>query len=298
MKQYLFFLILFFSLGIKAQDSPEAIADGSFAPWFSFDEGKKVTARTIVTDANVRDKASTTANVVAKLPIATWVTIETVTADTTKLNGYSAPWCKVSFTLNGKEQSGYLWGGVLAGATYEVNSEYEENRHGLVYLAGVSSVNEKDNKWTIQVRVAKNNVELAKTEFTQNADVGYSLQIKNLGNLGFKNVLDAISCSVYYPACGYATYDNLLLFTGKKITNVLTTTGVSDGGVFYDDETYILPWDKGGIQDHIVVIHSMAEMEEKEVKPGEYESIMMKQEYGIKVYKWTGDKLTKVKELK
>lgn len=299
MKQYFFSFFLFlYAFGALAQDAPELIADGSFTPWYSYEEGKKTMARTIVTDANVRDKASTTATVVAKLPIATMVTIETITADTTKLNGYSAPWCKVSYSLNGKTQSGYLWGGVLAGVSYEVKAEYEENRNGLIYLAGVSSVNEKENKWTIQVRVAKNNVELAKTEFTHHADVGYSLQIKNLGNLGFKNVVDAISCHVFYPACGYGSYDNLMLFTGKKISNVLTTTGVADGGAFYDDEAYLLPFDKGGIQNHIIVIHSTAEMEDKEVKPDVYETVIHKHEYDIKVYKWTGDKLLKTKELK
>jgi hypothetical protein len=300
MSKQVYFFLLFLSTFVtaKSQDNAEFVAYGSFMPWFSYEEGKKVTARTIVTDANVRDKPSTTANVVAKLPIATTIQVESVTSDTTKLNGYSAPWCKVSYSLNGKTQSGYLWGGILAGAAYEVNADYDESRHGLVYMAGVSSVNEKDNKWTMQVRVAKNGVELAKTEYAVNADVGYSIQLTNLGSLGFKNVVDAIACNVHFPACGYGSYDNLLFFTGKKISSVLSTSSMADGGAFYDDEDYILPADKGGIQDHILVVRSMAEMEDKEIKPGVYETLMIKQEYSIKLYKWQGDKLVKVKELK
>jgi hypothetical protein len=299
MKQLsLLLLCLWMCFPLLAQEENTNITQGSFFPWSPAEEGKEQFCYTLVSDANVRDKANSNATVIAKLPIATKVKIESVTADSLVMNGFKAPWCKVSFTLAGKNQTGYLWGGVLAFVSYEVKEEYDEKRFGLIYLAGVSKVDVEKNKWTIQVRVAKKGVEIAKTEFESVGEVGYWATMTNLGNLGFNKVTDAFVFQSYYPACGYPTTDHLIIFSGNKLTKVLETTSISDAGAFYDSQDYLLPTDKCGIQGHIVVVNSSAEYEEKEVKKGEFESIVNKQKYGILVYKWTGDKLQKVKELK
>ncbi len=293
--------IMFFLLGsltLLAQEQ-ENIALGSLSPWNLTEEGKKTTCFTAVTDGNVRDKPNTSGVSVAKLPIASKVTIESITTDTTTLNGYTAPWCKVSYSLAGKNQTGYIWGGILASVAYEVKDEYDEARKGLIYVAGVSSVTGKDEKkWNIHIRAVRNGVELAKTEISLLADIGYYAQIKNLGSLGFNNAIDAIDYNCNYPACGYASISNLIVFTGKKLSPVLEITNISDGGVFYSSEDYLLPSDKGGIQNHVILIKSSAEFEEKENKKGDYEQVLNKQDYSIQLYKWTGDKLQKIKELK
>ncbi len=298
MKQLsLLMLCLWMSFPVLAQEA-EDIAQGSFAPWNPMEQGKEQFCYTLVADANVRDKANSTATVIAKLPIATKVKIESVTTDSLVLNGFQAPWCKVSFTLAGKSQSGYLWGGVLAFVTYEVKEEYDEQRFGLMYLAGISKVDVAKNKWTLQMRVAKKGVELSKIEFESPGDVGYWSTMKNLGNLGLKNVKDAIAYQSYYPACGYPSTDFLIVFANNKLTKILDCTSVSDAGAFYDTQDYLLPNEKGGIQGHIIVVNSSAETEEKEVKPGVFEYINNKQTYSIQLHKWTGEKLQKVKELK
>ena len=295
---YYLALLLLSSFSLFAQEEDPNMAYGSLAPWHTFEENKVVTAFTAVTDANVRDKPNTTAAVVAKLPIATKVTIEMVTTDTMKLNGYNAPWCKVSYLLGDKKQTGYLWGGGLAAVAFEVKDEYDENRKDLIYVAGVSKVDAKGEKWTMHIRAVRKGVELAKTEVTQIADVGYFAQLKNLGSLGFDKALDAVDFNLNYPACGYAYVSNLIIFTGKKLTPVLETTSVSDAGAFYSSEDYIIPSEKGGIANHIIFVKSSAEYEEKEVKKDEFVQVLQKQEYSIALYKWTGEKLVKIKELK
>ena len=298
MKQLMLLLLLLGSSPLLFSQEENNIAQGSFYPWQAVEEGKEQFCYTLVSDANVRDKANASAAVVSKLPIGTQVKIEKITTDSLVMNGFKAPWCKVSYTLGGKTLNGYLWGGVLAFVSYEVKEEYDEQRYGLMYLVGVSKVDVAKNKWTLQVRVAQKGVELSRMEFESPGDVGYYSTMKNFGNLGFKNVRDVISYQSYYPACGYPSTDFLIVFANNKLSKILDTSSISDAGAFYDDQSYLLPNDKGGIQGHIVVVNSSAEMEEKEVKKDIFESITKNQKYSIQVHKWTGEKLQKVKELK
>jgi hypothetical protein len=298
MKQVMFFLLLLGSCNILFSQEEENVKQGSFAPWDNQEEGKEKFCYTLVSDANVREKANASANVVSKLPIGTQVKIEKVTADSLVMNGFKAPWCNVSYTLGGKKLSGYLWGGVLAFVAYEVKEEYDEPRFGLMYLAGVSKVDIDKNKWTLQVRVARKGVELSKIEFDSPGDVGYWATMKNLGNLGLKNVKDAISYQSYYPACGYPSTEFLIVFANNKLSKILDCSSISDAGAFYDSQNYLLPNDKGGIDGHIIMVSSSAETEEKEVKAGVFEYVTKNQKYSIQLHKWTGDKLQKIKEIK
>ena len=88
-----------------------------------------------------------------------------------------------------------------------------------------------------------------------------------------------------------------MFFTGKTISRVLETSDNADGGVFYSKEDVILPQDKGGIAGHIMVVSDMATFEEKEVK-GVFETKMSSQEYKVTLYKWNGEKLAKLRDLK
>jgi hypothetical protein len=291
MKQFLILTLLLAHSVVSFAQLEQAI-EGSFFPWESSEENKKATCYTVVSDANVRDKANASATVIAKLPIGTAVTIEQVTSDTLLLNGFKAPWCKVSFTNNGKSQNGYLWGGTLAFVAYSIENEYEDSRNGTQYLIGISKV-EKE-KWTLQARVAQRGVELAKTEFQSPGDLGYYVRMNIHGSQGLKGIEEVVEIETYYPACGYPQTNHLLMVSEKKkINKILETSSMSDGGVFYSKEDYVLPYDKGGIQDHILVINSSAEFMDNGT-----DLVMEKQQYSIKVHKWNGEKLQKIKELK
>lgn len=295
--QLLFTLLIYNTL--LAQDEVKT-ADGNFAPWHAFDESQKeIYCYVLVTDANVRAQPNISAATVSKLPIATKVKIEQVSGDSLSVSGFKAPWCKISYTLGGQKQTGFIWGGMLAFVMYELEDEYDKSRNGLVYLAGISSVDTKKNKWTLQVRVAKNGTEIARTEFQSQGDVGYYASLRSYGNLEFKNVTDVIEFKTYYPACGYASSENLLFLTkNNKIQRGLETSDIADGGVFYANEDYILPNEKGGIYNHIMVVNTAAEFDSKDLPDGSYESILKEQNYSVQIYKWLGDKLMKVKELK
>lgn len=247
---------------------------------------------TMVSDANLREKSNTQSNVITKLPIATSVEIISVSMDSLLLRGVKLPWVQVR-TKTTPEKTGYLWGGFLALANIQTpNEEYMPNA-GVQYLTGVVAYDEAKHQITVQVRAAKDGKELSKCEFMTNGDLSYYPSFEVIFE-SFPKVKAVLSVNYYYPACGYPSGNNLLFWQeNNQMTKVLETSSVSDGGVFYDAEEFILPSQRGGIGDHIVVTHDHSEFEEK----GD-DLVRSQQKFGIVVYKWTGTKLMKVKELK
>lgn len=283
MKQIILGLILCCSfLSINAQESTENSVYSSISKW---EIGE---AFTLVSDANVREKPTTQSTAVTQLPIGSAIKIEKVSTDSFTVNGFRAPWCQISY--DGGKKKGYLWGGFIA--TLVLKSQYGfEETEGLTFLGGVGSWNEQKHQMTMQLRACLKNKELAKVEFLTSGDLSFNCQLKeeNAGTL--KNVFTALTFSTGYEACGYPWGDNLIFYTkDKKLTRILATESISDAGVFYSTEQYILPGDRGGITNYVIVTSDAAEMEDN----GKDYSVK-NQKYSLKLFKWTGVKLEKVK---
>ncbi|MDO8367336.1 MAG: SH3 domain-containing protein [Saprospiraceae bacterium] len=249
---------------------------------------------TMVSDANLRERSNTQSTVITKLPIGTPLEIVGVSTDSLSLRGVKLPWVQVRTKSPGQpEQAGYLWGGFLALASIHTpNDEYTPNA-GVKYLTGVAAYDELKHQITVQVRVAKEGKELSKCEFNTSGDLSYYPSFE-VSFEPFQKVKAVLSVNYYYPACGYPSGNNLLFWQeNNQLTKVLETSSVSEGGVFYDSEESILPTQRGGIGDHIVVTHDHSEFEEK----GE-DLVRSSQKFGVTVYKWNGAKLLKVKEIK
>jgi hypothetical protein len=251
-------------------------------------------AFTLVTDANVREKSTIKSAVLAKLPIGTPIKIEEVTTDSFVVNGFKAPWCKISFDNDAKK--GFLWGGFIATVVLK-NIETSENMmnptaetEGVTFLGGVSAWDEKKSKMTMQLRAMRGSKEITRYEFVSTGDLSYDCTLKVEDGGNFKNVLKTLTFSTGYPACGYPWSDNLIFYKkDKTLTKVLETTSIGDGGVMYASENYILPYDKGGIAGHIIVTSDQAAFEEKG-----NELIPINQKYSIQLFKWDGLKLVKM----
>lgn len=250
---------------------------------------------TLVTDANLREQANTQGKVLTKLPIGTAVIVESVSTDSLTLRGVKMPWLKVQAnTKNEGTFQGYIWGGFLALASIQTPSDPYMITDGVLFMTGISAYDRSKQQVTLQVRLAKDGVELAKTEFTTNGDLFYypnfSIHFEPLNN-----VKAVLKVDYSFPACGYLASNNLVFWMeNNTLMKVLETTSVSDGGVFYDSEECLFPTDKGGIAEHLMVVKDMAEMEETD--QGELKFV--KHEFKIILYKWTGQKLIKAKEMK
>ena len=141
---------------------------------------------------------------------------------------------------------------------------------------------------TAQIRIAQKGKELAKTEFTTAGDLSYypSFEVR-FGE--FDKVKAVLMLNFQYDACGYPSGDNLVFWqNNNQLTKVMETNSVSDGGVFYSVQEYILPHQHGGIADHLIVTNDEAEFEGEDMK-------RTKHVYKITLYKWAGGKLVKEK---
>lgn len=284
--------LLLLSTQLPAQDVLEDWMQ-SYGTGGAFEVG--MTYHTLVTDANLREQATTQARVISKLPIGTTVTVEAISTDSLTLRGVKMPWLKVqTYTKSTGTVQGYLWGGFLALASIQTPNDPYLITDGVLFMTGIAAYDPKQQQITLQVRLAKEGVELAKSEFTTHGDLFYypnfSLRFEPL-----KNVKAILNVDYSFPACGYPSGNNLLFWLeDNSLMKVLETTSISDGGVFYDSEECLFPTDKGGIAEHLIVVKDMAEMEESE----QGGLNLTKQEYKITLYKWTGQKLLKSKELK
>lgn len=249
---------------------------------------------TFVSDANLRDKPSTQSNVLTTLPIGTQVEILERNDATFAQRGVTLPWVKVRVLSAGKtRQEGYLWGGFLALASIQSPTDEYTPNAGVQYLTGVSAYDEAKHEITVQVRIALQGKELSKCEFKTAGDLSYYPEFE-VKFEPLKHVKAVLMVNYYYPACGYASGDNLLFWQeNNQLTKVLETSSISEAGQFYSTETCILPSQRGGIGDHVLVSKDMSEFVEK----GE-DYVRSNQRVGLVLYKWNGTKLLKVKELK
>lgn len=286
------FAALCFVVAVQAQEDDYNAWMRSEGTLQGFEPGSKYF--TLVSDANLREQSNTTAKVITKLPIGTPVTVEAVSSDSLTLRGVQLPWLKVSCNPNGGSKvTGYIWGGFMALASIQTpDEEYMPNR-GVLYLTGVAAYNEAKHELTVQVRVADKGKELAKAEFVTSGDLSYYPEFE-VGFESLKNVKAILRVNYFYPACGYPSGTNLLFWTeNNQLNKVLETSSVSDGGVFYDSEDYILPSQRGGIGDHILVVKDSSQFEEK----GD-DLVRTSQSFKVTLYKWTGSKLQKLREMK
>lgn len=276
---------------IHAQDNSAEDWTHSYGSNTGFEVGNKYFS--LVSDANLREKTNTQSAVLTKLPIATAVEILAVSTDSFTQRGVTLPWVQVRTSVGGKTYTGYIWGGFLALASIQTpNDEYTPNA-GVQYLTGVAAFDEKNHQLTVQVRAAKDGKELAKCEFTTSGDPAYYPEF-SVRFESFQKVKAVLTVNYYFPACGYPSGDNVLFWQeNNQIVKVLETSSISDAGVFYSSEDYLMPSDKGGIGDHILVVRDQSEFEER----GE-EMVRTSQKYSLSLYKWNGAKLTKLKDWK
>lgn len=228
---FIFVTIIICSGGLFAQDNPLFFM-GKFA------NGSKT--KLFGHNVNVRNSPDTkTGTVVAQLPIGTEVTI-VEEAETFTINGYKAPWYKVSFTKDNEKKSGYIWGGFLSAFSFDLN---DENK--LLYgFYGDDNI----QKFMSQIKIIKNTEIVAKLNFEPVSDVyempftyNFTVDAKLLSGTGFDNVKNIIQINYHYPACGVPFGDIVFFWTGEKLINGTIVHGVSEAGVFRHDYEFVYP---------------------------------------------------------
>jgi hypothetical protein len=271
--------LLCLTIALHAQEEDKKYEDLSYSNLSHFEPN--ATVYTLGADVNLREKASVQGKVIAKLPIATKVTIEKELTDSLTLNGWQSPWYQVKIGTGATIKKGFIWGGFLTGCCFV--SKKDKN---ILFITGVSKFNYDKAEMTLQLRALKNGVELAKIEFKSVGDYGYNIGGKSHGDIGLAGVEEGLGIKMIYEACDYAQGEYILFWDGKKL--VYGTEGVSSSSaeVFYSTVKILFPKDKGGKKDCIVVNTETGQFNEKKK---DYDKPKIENQ----VFRWKNGKLSK-----
>jgi len=233
-------------------------------------------------NTNLRNQPGLKSDVVQLLKLGTELKIDGKTTDTYTQNGITHYWYSVTVLDNtGKETptKGYIWGGFLA--EFMVESKDDP---GIKFVFGLAKVTKKDDFPTTfyQIRVYKDNMELAKHEFQGVGSTSTSRTIDIFGNKGVKNITNILQITFSDGFCAGA-FGDIFFFWDKAILHYVNTLYSGFDAPFFSEDKYTFPEDEGGKPN--VIIFSSESGEHVDENKINYE----KQEK--KTMFWTGTEL-------
>jgi hypothetical protein len=274
MKPFFTFLFVCLLQLFAAQEEQDVYTNGIF----NFEENK---TQKIFTDwARIRNSPDTSSRIADSLQANQQVLILTKDDAVLRLGERAAHWYKISYQKEGEIKEGYIWGGNLA-VGYR-------NKNGYDFLFGLSkTIDRKDKEFNqvykqnmAAVKVMEGNQLINEMSFDTGSQESLSYATFTIeSNHQLKNVDFTLKASVSGEACGIAGYDQYILFRDKKLITLPQLMNVGDADVYYHNEKFIFPNDKGGMPNAFIL--KMEEME-KDDKDRE------KKKKSLKVYLWDG----------
>jgi hypothetical protein len=276
-----FVLLCLLPLFAAAQEQEYAI------PVYEFAE--KTETYVFADTAKIRLQPSLEAGVQDTLFTGDAITILRPTNELTNGSGKLARWYEVRYTKEGYTRQGFIWGGLLS---------LKAMRRGAVkFVYGINSISEDSVKAgqevyvqtlaKVGVKAVKEGKVIAREKY---AIGGESLQFTEAGIVnaaGLKNVECIVRTFFSGAACGVPSPAQYYLWNGTQFIALPSIYDVADAGVFYHEEKYIFPSDKGGQPGKILFKEVTEETDEDkpDAKP--------KLKKSSKVYRWDGKRLVK-----
>ncbi|MDQ1097188.1 MULTISPECIES: SH3 domain-containing protein [Chryseobacterium] len=278
MKSLFTFMLIGLVQVISAQEQEYAYSNGVF----NFEDNK--TQKVFTEWARVRQSPDVRAQVSDSLQTNQQVLVLQKGTSALQLGERAAYWYKVSYQKDGVVKEGYIWGGNLA-IGYR-------NKDGYDFLFGISKTIDKADKKFNQVY--KQNIATVKamqgnhlvSEVTFDTGSAESLSYATFtieSNHKLKEVLFTLKASVSGEACGIPGYDQYILFKDQKLIALPQLMNVGDADVYYHDEKFIFPNDKGGVPNAFIL-----KMDEMERDDQDRE----KKKKSLKTYVWDGNTYT------
>ncbi|WP_294208536.1 SH3 domain-containing protein [uncultured Chryseobacterium sp.] len=278
MKSLFTFLLIGLMQVISAQEQEYAYSNGVF----NFEDNK--TQKVFTEWARVRQSPDVRGRVSDSLQSNQQVVVLQKEPVALQLGERAANWYKVSYQKDGETKEGYIWGGNLA-IGYR-------NKDGYDFLFGISkTIDRTDKKFNqvykqniASVRAMQGNRLVSEVTFdTGSAESLSYATFTTESNHKLKEVLFTLKASVSGEACGIPGYDQYMLFTDQKLIALPQLMNVGDADVYYHDEKFIFPNDKGGIPNAFIL-----KMEEMERDDQDRE----KKKRSSKTYIWDGNAYT------
>lgn len=278
MNRVILVLFLFFSLTNAFSQEGE---NDDYRFWY-FQQDSPVYV--FANKAYMRSDADVKSEIVDSFSVGTKFFFKEETKARGVINGLYAPWIKVS-TANNRE--GYIWAGVLAFA--KITSK------DIDFICGVDRVEKKKIKgkevklkYTIRLKAVTNDSLINFAEWKIDADESARYtEIKLLGNVRLRNLLDVVRVSFGGEACGVPMNYYYYGWSGKEFFVLPTKYSVGDAGIFYHAETLLFPNEPGGQPNKIIKV-----IEEEEVleEATETKKEKIKKSNSKEVYVWDGYK--------
>ena len=217
--------------------APAQVIDNGYANFYQ-DSSYYV----IADHVNLRENPDTASSIICQVPIGTVVRIVANSYKEYTRNGYTSYWQQAVCNNNGQLVEGYIWGGFLA--TTVITSSVDKD---LFFMYGVSGITKGENFSTVklQVRVSKNNTQLAKVEVPAVGGLYTYSQAESMGPKGVNGLVDVFKINFSDGYCGGAFGDAYFFWDGQKLHYINTLYEGFDAP-YYATNTFIFPTDKNG----------------------------------------------------
>lgn len=215
-----------------------------------------------------------------------------------QLKGVNAFWATVSYEKGGKKKTGNVWTGLL--------SFTPMRRQATRFVFGFNRAFEKDSviagrklklrKYQVQLKVVEQGKVLATHGFLVNDDESLAFtqgSVRNGG--GLTGVEQIVFLEFGGEACGIPAYTYPIAWDGKNLLPMPLLTDIGDADIFYHTEKLVLPADKGGLKDTIIVVIEEGESTEQVDKDN---NLIYKIQSEKHYYSWDGNRFNLLKKLR
>lgn len=254
MKKAVFLLIMIISFPLSAETKSSVCIFGSLekGDLYLFDDNVRIRKTPEISDDNV----------LATLPAGFLVSVTERTEKIMAMNGFSSNWYRVGYSINGKKESGYVWGGLLSIGYIKAGSD--------IFLLGIKNFDSQKG-FTGECRLISGG-KIASSLTVQLYDLpdgsanpfyGYNVTLSlndGMGLTGLSNVVD-INCE--YGACGYPFGHIWIGIADKKIYYLGKDSSVSEAGVFHYDERMVFPSQDKTLKDEVRLVTESFDFDEK-----------------------------------
>ncbi len=237
----------------------------------------------------VRSASSIFSNVIDTLFVGHEVLLVNKTGQHFNLKGISAPWVNITYKKNGFSRKGVMWSGLLsftpmrrAAKKFVFGFERRYSKDTII-----DKTNQVLSKYLVVLKVIETGSLIAKTSFLLNDDDSFAYfsgEVHPGG--GLEGIQHIIYLKFGGEACGIPFYKYPFAFTGKNLVPMPLLTDISDAGVFYHSEEFVLPSQKGGIKNTIIINIETGESTETLDKKGDLIFKTSKEQH---FYNWDGN---------
>lgn len=283
MKKAFVILVLFAQIRTFSQEK------SSHNYYWSNEENLK--AMVGVANCYVRENPSTKATLLDSLQIGKEVTLVKSTDINYEINGVNVSWVAIEYqNKSGIISKGYLWRGFLA-LGYVKKKE-------LTFLTTIDKFENRKSDgldvFSISAKVLSNqNVVLGQKTFQESLGESAYFQNNTIGGLGLKNVSHIYRISFEGEACGIPSLFYYFAWNGTKIIQLPGKFGAADADIYFHNEDFIFPKEKGGKPDTIIKKFKEGEAQDEDAKRPTYDVKEWKE-----IYKWNGEKTILIEKTK